>query len=82
MNIVETLRSQEKIDCDQFIALNDILTDRLRTGVCAVIMKHRLQDDYDCYDVDALARDICSFIIGIRDEIPLDIDSSLQDLPF
>ena len=82
MNIAETLRSQEKIDCDQFIALNDILADRLKTGIAVIIMKHRLEDESDCYDVHALARDICSFVIGIRDEIPLDIDSSLQNLPF
>ena len=41
-----------------------------------------LEDGQELDDVEDLVREICSFVMGIRDEIPQDIDYSLPKLPF
>lgn len=81
MSIADTLRADEKIDLDQFLEINEIMANRLHAGITAIILRRCLEDGQELDDVEDLVREICSFVMGIRDEIAQDIDYSLPKLP-
>ena len=82
MNVAESLRSNAGISVDQMLKLNGIMAERMHSAIVSIILRCYAEDCMELQDICSVADEICRFVIGIRNEIPMNPDDLKTDLPF
>ena len=80
LELSENLTQKEISDYKKKLISN--IREHMKSWQNVFTLRRCLEDGQELDDVEDLVREICSFVMGIRDEIPQDIDYSLPKLPF